>query len=183
MPLEQLLAQWGLPAVFLGTVAEGEGAAFLGGVMAHRGLFSFEAAALAAAAGAFLIDQIMFQVGRHATGFAFAQRLLARPAAASVLQHVRARPILACLSIRFIYGLKTVGTLAIGASGIRPLSFVLLNLISTLVWSHIVTGLGFGVGTAIERLWGRVALHSHLSAALVLAVALIAVAEVLRRRR
>jgi membrane protein DedA with SNARE-associated domain len=182
LAIEQFLSVWGLPAVFVFSAAEGEGAAFFGGVMAHRGLFPFESAALAAAAGAFLIDQALFHAGRHAARFAFARRLLSRPSAQSVMQTVRNRPTLFGLSIRFLYGLKTVGTLALGASGLNPLRFALLDFVSAAAWGHIVTGFGYGAGRAIEAVLGKLALHVHLSTALVIAVVLIASAELIRRR-
>ena len=38
MTMESLIAAWGLPALTVGTLFEGDAVAFVGGLMAHRGL-------------------------------------------------------------------------------------------------------------------------------------------------
>lgn len=187
MAFEQILAEWGLPAVFAGTVLEGDGVAFMGGVLAHRGLFPFEAAALASTAGGFAIDQIMFHIGRHLARFPRARRALGRPAARRITDWVRTHPDRICLSFRFLYGMKTLGALTIGAASVPPLRFAVLDLIGCLIWAHAVTALGFGAGQAIERIFGRLEIHRHLGVALAVAVVLIVLVAVpsrlLRRDR
>ncbi|HQU68427.1 MAG TPA: VTT domain-containing protein [Albidovulum sp.] len=181
MSLETLMSAWGLPAVFAGTIVEGEGVAFLGGALAHRGMFSYEAAALAATAGAFVVDQAMFHIGRHSARFAFARRMLARPVAKDLLARLGQRPLLSCLGMRFVFGMKTLGALALGASGIAPATYLALDLISAAVWAHAVTALGFGAGQTIETMFGRLSLHSHLAIAVVVVVLAMGLAELARR--
>lgn len=156
--------------------------AFLGGVLAHRGLFSYEAAALAATCGAFAIDQAMFHVGRHSARIPFARRLLTRPAAQKVLARLGQRPVLWCLGLRFVYGMKTIGALALGASGVAPATYLALDLISAALWAHAVTAVGFGAGHAIELMLGRLALHRQLAVALALVAVAVVLAEVARRQ-
>lgn len=181
MSLETLMSAWGLPAVFAGAIVEGEGVAFLGGALAHRGMFSYEAAALAATAGAFVIDQAMFHIGRHSARITFAGRMLARPVAKDLLARLGQRPLLSCLGMRFIFGMKTLGALALGASGIAPATYLALDLISAAVWAHAVTALGFGAGQTIETMFGRLPLHSHLAIAVVVVVLAMGSAELARR--
>lgn len=182
MSLEALTSAWGLPAVFAGTIVEGEGVAFLGGALAHRGFFSYEAAALAATGGAFAVDQAMFHIGRHSARFAFAGRMLARPAARNMLARLGQRSVLWCLGMRFIYGAKTLGALALGASGIAPALYLALDLVSAAIWAHAVTALGFGAGQTIETLFGRLSLYSHLAIAILAVVSATVLAGVARRR-
>jgi membrane protein DedA with SNARE-associated domain len=182
MSLETLLTAWGLPAIFAGCIVEGEGVAFLGGALAHRGLFSYEAAVLAATGGAVVIDQVMFHIGRHSARIPFARRLLARPVAQKALARLGQRPVLWCLGMRFVYGMKTHGALALGASGIAPLTYLALDLISAAVWANVLTALGFVASHAIETLLGKLSLHRHLAIAIVVAVVLVIVVDILRRR-
>lgn len=182
MALEQLLASWGLPALLLGSIAEGDGVAFLGGVLAHRQIFPFEAAALTVAAGAVAIDQTMFHLGRYGAGLGFVRRLLARPAARGLLGRIGRRPVAACLAFRFIYGLKTLGALTIGAAGVSVLSFTTLDLVACLVWAHLLTALGFGAGRLIEVAFGHLPLHHHLLIALAVLVALAGALMLMRRQ-
>lgn len=53
MSIELLIEHYGLLAIFLGAAFEGETAAFLGGVISHRGLLTYWSASLAATAGSF----------------------------------------------------------------------------------------------------------------------------------
>jgi membrane protein DedA with SNARE-associated domain len=182
MALETLLATWGLPAIFAGTIVEGEAVAFIGGVLAHRGLFPYEAAALAATGGAFAVDQAMFHIGRHSARIPFARRLLARPLADRALARLGQRPLMSCLGVRFIYGMKTLGALALGASGIAPLTYLVLDLISAAVWAHAVTALGFGASHGIEAMLGKLSLHRHLAIAAVLVAGVVILADLARRR-
>jgi len=186
MSLEQFVTDWGLPALALGSVAEGDAVAFLGGVLAHRGHFRFEAAALAVAGGGFVADQICFHLGRHARRIAWVQRMIDRPATQSVLAKAHVRPNLYALSMRFLYGLRTVGAAGLGAAGLSPLRYAVLDALSCLAWAHVVVGLGFGAGQAIERAIGHTELLEHLLAALaitlVAGVALWAIGRVLWRR-
>lgn len=183
MALEALLTAWGLPAVFAGTAVEGEGAAFLGGVLAHRRIFPFEAAALVATAGGFVADQTFFHIGRHARRFAFAQRALERPAARRLLGRLAQRRLLSCLALRFLYGLRTLGALALGAAGVPAAAFAVLDLVSAALWAHLVTALGYGAGRMIEYAFGRLALHHHLGLALAAVIFAIGIAETVRRAR
>ncbi len=69
--LENLVATYGLLAIFLGSAVEGETVAFLGGISAHRHLLAYLPAALAASAGSFLADQAFFFAGRYARHFRY----------------------------------------------------------------------------------------------------------------
>lgn len=55
--MEELIARFGLLAIFVGAALEGEPFALEGGVFAHRGWMSLHAAVPTAAAGAIFIDQ------------------------------------------------------------------------------------------------------------------------------
>lgn len=186
MSLEQFVTDWGLPALALGSVVEGDAVAFLGGVLAHRGHFRFEAAALAIAGGGFVADQICFHLGRHARRIAWVQRMIDRPAAQSVLTKAHVRPNFYALVMRFLYGLRTVGAAALGAAGLSPLRYALLDALSCLVWAHVVAGMGFGAGKAIERAIGHTELLEDLLVALAITLlamlALWGLGRVLRRR-
>ncbi len=146
MTLENVLSDWGLPGLFLGAMAEGEGVAIFGGVLAHRHIVSFEGAALVVAAGAFAIDQLIFRLGRHAGRFVTVRRALSRSEAQRLLARIVARPVLFCLGFRFVYGMKTLGALAIGSAGVPALRFALLD---------IAGGHGLGASLRGDRLWRR----------------------------
>src|SRR5579885_1650576 len=62
--LEELFARWGLPAVFVGGVAEGDITLVLAGVIAHLEMMPIVPLALAAFLGLLASDTLWFALGR-----------------------------------------------------------------------------------------------------------------------
>jgi membrane protein DedA with SNARE-associated domain len=157
--IHHLIEQYGLIAVFLGCVAEGESAAILGGFFAHQHVFVLWHAALAAFFGAFAGDTFFFVLGRSFEDHPRVLNLRRRPGFSHAYQMVRDHPSLFVLSNRYIYGMRLVGGIAAGLSGISPLRFVALNALSSAVWAALFTGLGYVFGLGAEQIVGRALLH------------------------
>ncbi|MGR3804281.1 DedA family protein [Marinibacterium profundimaris] len=167
MSLEHLVQTLGLPGVVIGAALEGEGVAFLSGVFAHRHIFHFEAAALAVALGAVITDNVTFAIGRYGGRSGYAQKLLSHRRVARLREMLDRHQTKVILGFRFVYGLKTVGPILIGSSPVSWARFALLDALAVLVWAHLWVAMGYGVGTAIEALFGRMKLESHAAVALV----------------
>ena len=170
--LEHWIVDYGAIAIFLGAALEGETAAFLGGVLAHRHLLPYWQAAAAACIGSFLADQAFFFAGRHASGWQVVQRALRSNALKRVTRLLEAHPTGFVLAFRFIYGMRTISPMVIGTTSIPALRFLLLNAIAALIWGILITAIGFLFGEAVHALFGRMRLHEHLLIA-VAAVALL----------
>lgn len=183
MILENLIQTWGLPALFAGGVFEGDTVAMLGGALAHRGHLGFWAAAGTVGAGAALADQLWFHLARAHRERAFIRRIAARPAAMRVMALVARRPVLAIVGFRFVWGMRTIGPVALGVSEVPGGLYVALNLMSVAVWAVLMTGLGYGAGRAVEQLFGRLPLAHHLGLAGLAILALVAAFALLRRLR
>ena len=173
MFIEDLISQYGALAILVGAGIEGETVVFLGGVLAHRHLVSYWTAALAAATGSFLADQLFFFAGRYASQWPRVQKLIARPAFARVTGLLDRYPTGFILAFRFIYGMRTISPLAIGASKVPAAKFVLLNAIAALIWGFAITSVGYLFGQGAERLLGHLALHRHLLIAIAVAAAVV----------
>ncbi|OLP61224.1 hypothetical protein BJF93_20750 [Xaviernesmea oryzae] len=170
--LEHLITSYGAFAVLIGAGVEGETAAFLGGVLAHRHLLPYWHAALAACLGSFIADQIFFLTGRYAQGWPIVQRALRSSALQRVTHLLETYPTGFILAFRFIYGIRTISPIVIGTTRIPTSRFLLLNAIAAIVWGIVITAIGFLFGEAVEALFGRLRLHAHLLVA-VAALALI----------
>ncbi|PYF08772.1 membrane protein DedA with SNARE-associated domain [Rhodobacter viridis] len=183
MSFDTLIQTAGLPGLFLGTMAEGEGVAVLGGVLAHRALFPVEIVSLVVTAGAIAADQLFFALGRLAGQGALAARLLSKGPVQALHRQLGRHQTLSVLGFRFVYGLKIAGAVLIGTSEIGWRRFATLDALSCLVWAHLFVGLGYVAGQAITRFFGDLALHVHLAIAIlgVLAAAW-ALHRILRRR-
>lgn len=183
MTLDAWISAGGLPALAISGFLEGDSVAFLGGVLAHRGLLQFESAVLAVAGGAVLADQAAFAVGRFAQDSGPVRRVRAAQKFQSAISLLNGHPILGIFAQRFFYGGRMVFGVGIGLSQIVWPKFLMLNIMAALIWAHLVTALGYGAGHVIERLIGRLDLSHHLLLVLDLPAMLVAVGVTSHLRR
>jgi len=149
MDINHLITQYGYLALFLGCIAEGETFTLLGGVAAHEGLLHYGLVVLVAMAGGILGDTALFFIGRH-YGTAILQRFKKHQKQikkANTL--IRKRPVLFVIGVRFMYGLRIIGPIIIGSSGLKPQKFLLLNVIGAVLWAVIFVSLGYVGGQVI----------------------------------
>lgn len=163
---------YGLLAVFLGCVAEGESAAILGGFFAHQGIFVPWQAYLVAFTGAFIGDTIFFALGRRYSDHQYVMRLRARPGFAHAYAMLQKHPNIFVLTNRYIYGLRTVGGIAAGFSSIPVPRFLFLNGLSAMVWAAIFCTLGYVFGLGAEHLIGEAVMrHQRILVGIAIAAA------------
>jgi membrane protein DedA with SNARE-associated domain len=154
---DALVANYGLLAVFIGGLLEGETILILAAIAAHHGLLAMPSVFVVAAITAAIGDLIWFSVGRYGTRFQKIKTLSAKPAVQSAMARVERHPVIFVLSFRFIYGLRTAGAVACGLSRIPMVQFVILNAIAATVWAAVILSLGYAFGTALEVMLGNVA--------------------------
>jgi membrane protein DedA with SNARE-associated domain len=153
--VEHIIHHYGIFAILLGAGIEGEPFALAGGVLAHRHWLSLNAAIMAAIGGAFLVDQMWFHLSRRFRQSRVIARIKSRPVFARSLGLIERHPIWFVLLFRFAYGLRAVAPVAIGASQIPTRLFVMLDLLTTIVWGVLFTILGSALGPAFEAMEAR----------------------------
>jgi len=156
MSLSDLLANYGYPVVFLGTLLEGETILALAGFAAHRGHLELPEVVVLATAGSALGDQIWFILGHR-----WGTRLLSRyPRFSAVVQRVQPRlrghADLFVLINRFLIGLRTAGPFSVGMTGMSWTRFTVLNLAGAAMWSCAIAMIGYVVGEGLERVLGDI---------------------------
>jgi membrane protein DedA with SNARE-associated domain len=153
--LESLVARWGYAAILAGTFLEGETVLLAGGAMAHRGLLSLPWVIACALVASFAGDQMWFFLGRRYG----ARALERRPAWAAPAERVRGWldrfGTGFVLAFRFIYGIRVLTPVLLGASGYPAARFAPLNALGAALWSGTVAGVGWGLGEGLTRLLGR----------------------------
>lgn len=180
--MQDLVANFGYIAVFIGTFLEGETVLALGGVAAAHGYLAFWAVVATAVVGGFLGDQACFFIGRR-----YGRRILARyprlAARAPRVQALLARwDAGAVILLRFCYGLRIAGPIVIGTLHVSPWRLALFNLIGVLIWAPLVAGVGFLAWGAIEHWLGRLR-HAQLGFLMMAVLALTVVWAAARWRR
>ena len=148
----RLLEHYGYCVVLVGTFLEGETVLLVAAALSHQGFFSPVPLALCAFAGTLASDEIMFFVGRYYGRPYLEKRPRLIRSAARVLRLLDRYETLFLIGFRFLYGLRNVTPLVMGAHGVRPLKFVLCNLVGAALWSVTFTAIGYGVGVVIRNL-------------------------------
>lgn len=174
MSVKELIAAYGYYAVFLGSVAEGETVPVLGGIAAHRGYLELYWVVAAAFAGGWLGDLAYFFFGRR-HGEAFLARFPAlRPRTDKARRLIERHPVSVIIAVRFLYGLRTVGPMAIGMSAVPTGRFLLLNALGALLWALVVAVAGYAFSNAVEALLPQIRHYEEYLFAGVLAAGILA---------
>jgi membrane protein DedA with SNARE-associated domain len=150
MSISSLIQQHGYWAVFVGSFLEGETVLLFAGFAAHRGLLRLPVVMLLAFLASTLADQSFFFAGRR-----YGARLMARfPSLAARVPRVERllgkHHTGLILSVRFLYGLRLAGPVALGMLGVSPLRFALLNMLGAAVWAVSISELGYQFGNLLQ---------------------------------
>jgi membrane protein DedA with SNARE-associated domain len=156
MGFEQLITSYGYLALFFGTFFEGETVLILGGFLAHRGYLELPWVVIWAFLGTLAGDQLYFYIGRwKGVGF-IDSRSRWKSKTARVFKLLHKYQTILIIGFRFFYGIRTVTPFIIGASGISPLRYMILNFIGAGLWAVAIGSLGYFFGQAAEHLIAEV---------------------------
>ncbi len=154
--IEDLIKEYGLWAVFFGTMIEGDLTLLFAGVLAHYGgLFSLGDALIWGTLGGFTGDTLSYLVGhtckRQIRASRFYQRTQPR------LERLSARfGIYSLFLVKYIYGLRTTSAVFWGFADMRYRRFGPLTLASCGAWVLALVCTGYFFSEAIEVMIGRV---------------------------
>ena len=184
-PMEEFLSTYGYAAVILGAYFEGETVVLLAGIAAHLGYLELPWVIVSAVAGATAGDQTYFHLGRI-KGMAMLERHPSwNERARRVLDLIGKNENLVILASRFLYGIRMITPLMLALSGVRPVKFLVLDLMGSMAWATIFVVTGYLSGQALEAFIGDIRrIEMILLAALLLLGATAAVVHWwLKRRR
>jgi membrane protein DedA with SNARE-associated domain len=168
---------------FVGALLEGETVLVLGGLAAHRGLLSLPHLFAVGALGGVLGDQIGFAVGRRFGARALARLPRLAPAVARVHTLVERHTWASVIAVRFLYGMRIAGPIAIGTSRIHWATFALLNAAGAALWCAAWVAAGYLAGEAVQAALGNLKRYEHALFGLALALAIAASVWLHVRRR
>ncbi|MQT92470.1 DedA family protein [Pseudomonas helleri] len=149
-----LLATYGYLAIFIGCLLEGETILILGGMAAHQHVLKLLPVIGYASLAGMLGDQLLFWTGRY-----FGARLIPRfhkqqAGIDRVTQLVNQHPTVSIFSVRFLYGMRLVGPMVIGACKVSPLKFTVINLLGAVTWATLFASAGYWAGEFLEGVLG-----------------------------
>jgi membrane protein DedA with SNARE-associated domain len=156
--LEQIIAQYGIYAVFMLCTVEGDMTLLISGVMAHNGFFgdySFLKVLIAGTLGGMFGDNIAYLIGRvfrnRVKSHSFYQ--MARPRIERLIDKFGG---FAIVISKYIYGIRAGICIFYGIGKMPYLRFLALDAISCFLWVAILSGAGYFFSGAVLGLLGDV---------------------------
>lgn len=182
MDITALLHSHIYTAILLGSLVEGETTVILAGFAANQGYAPWWTVTLWAATINFVWDQSLFALGRWRGEWVLgkAPRLRDGVQRMSPMVHRHRRWVV--FGVRFMYGLRTAGPIALGMARVPWSDFVVFNALGAAVWASVFAGLGYAFGNAIARVIG-VAVHYEALAVVAILLLGIAALAIHRWRR
>ena len=156
-------------AIVLGGLLEGETTVVLAGYAAHQGYVTWWAVAALSAFVNFILDQTWFLLGRWRGDWLLSRFPMLRQGVETITPRLQRHRRWIVFSVRFMYGLRTAGPIAIGLARVPWRDFVIFNALGAAVWALIFTGLGYLFGRAISVVIGELAHYEMLAAGVILA--------------
>ncbi len=153
--MEPFLIHYGLAAVALLAIVDGDLTLILAGVIAHLGLFRLPAGIAAGSVGAFTGDTVFYIVGRTNRRWIQNTRLYRRmgPRAESLFRRFGVGQLFA---MRPVYGTRIATLILFGVRGVPFWRFALFDTLSCLVWATLLGLLGFALSNSAAWLVGEV---------------------------
>lgn len=152
MAFKELVTTYGYFAVFFGSIAERETFVVFGGIAAHRGYLNLFLVMAAAFAGGWLGDWLYFALGRRYADALLNRFPAMRPRADKARRVIEKHHSLMIISVRFLYGMRTVGPMVIGMSAVSAARFTVLNALGAVLWAVVVTVAGYAFSNVVDAL-------------------------------
>lgn len=156
MSLEEIITSYGYIGILAGTFLEGETILVIAGFLAHRGYLELPFVIASAFVGTLIGDQLYFYIGRIKGKEFIDKKSDWKSKVNRVFNLLDKHHTLFILGFRFLYGIRTVAPFVLGASGISPTRYLVLNICGALIWAIIIGLLGYYFGHAIESLLGEI---------------------------
>lgn len=148
--MEEILYQYGpLIAYFillLGSFVEGESFVLTAGFLAYKGFLSLPVIIMISFFGSLFSDQFLFHIGRHYGPSIIERRPRLKERSKRVFELLHKYSTGFIIGFRFVYGVRTISPLVIGASGISVKRFTVLNFFAALLWAVISCLAGYLIG-------------------------------------
>lgn len=177
--MESFLAfvqEWGYIAVFLGAIVEGETVILTASALSALGYLNFYKVMAITFCTTVVVDQGLFMVGRR-YGPAFFERFpKLRPRADKAFRLLHRFDKWFILLFRFIYGIRVISPIVIGAAHVEHKRFAPLNVLSALIWTGVSCYSGYMMGDVLEKLLENLEVAKHYLMLGVGALVVIAVA-------
>ncbi len=151
-----MMATYGYAAIIIGTFFEGETVLVLAGFASHRGYLELPWIVICGFLGTLCGDQLYFYLGRIKGVQALKKRPYWEMKSKRVFDLLHRHQLSLILGFRFLYGLRTVTPFLLGAGGIPPFRFLILNVLGAFLWAVSIGISGYLFGHVVELIIGKI---------------------------
>ena len=152
MLFEDMLTQFGYPALSLGTIIEGDAALLCAGILAKQGYLAMFWVMCIAFLTTLACDQFFFFLGRTQGSKALQKWPILQEKTRKIIYLVQKNHLWLAIFFRFIYGFRSITPFAVGLCRISPIRFLALNLLGISLWVSVLTWMGYLFGHALKVL-------------------------------
>lgn len=173
--MEEFIYKYGYWAVFFGSCIEGESVILTAGYFCAKGILSLPKIILLSFMGTLLADQGLYFFGRNFGMSYLKKRPHIQQKTQKIFDLLHRYDNTFIMSFRFIYGIRNITPIIIGASGFPVRRFVLLNLIAAALWAVIVCTAGYVFGEALQPVLHYFDDHPEITWGIIISVILLIV--------
>ena len=154
--MENLIINFGYPALFLGCLLEGESVLIAAGFLARSGYLDLSLVMLIALAATYTADVTIYFLGRK-KGEGIISKF---PVAKKYYPKVRALfdkyGIWAIFITRYLYGFRLAAAASMGTMKMNKGKYLPFDFLSCTIWAMLIGGLGYMFGASLEALIGQI---------------------------
>jgi len=147
--MEAYIAKYGYIGIFIGTFLEGETTVLLGGIFSKLGYMNIEKVILWAFLGTFAGDLTFFSIGRMFGKNIIEKYEFLRNRVPLANKIIKKYGYFIIFIIRFLVGIRAIILLLLGCTNIKLSKFVFLNMLNSVLWSILVTTIGYVFGKVV----------------------------------
>lgn len=154
--MEEWIQTYGYLAVMLCACFEGEIGVIIAGSLCGRGLLDPYKVTTVAFLSTMIWELCIFLIGRKWGKFFINKYPRIQKTASQAFEFLQKYDILFIFSFRFIYGIRNVSPLVIGASAVPAIKYAICNLIAAAIWAVLFVSIGYifseGIGAVIDSI-------------------------------
>ncbi len=154
--MRDLIINFGYPALFLGSLLEGESVLIAAGFLARRGYLNLNLVMMIALAGTYTADVTIYFLGRNKGEGIISKFPVAKKYYPKVKTLFDKYGIWAIFITRYLYGFRLAAAATLGLMKMRRRKYLPFNFLSCMIWAILIGSLGYMFGASLEALIGQI---------------------------
>jgi len=177
--MHDLIINFGYPALFLGSLLEGESVLIAAGFLARSGYLDLNLVMLVALTGTYTADVTIYFLGRRKGEGIISKFPVAKTYYPKVKTLFDRYGIWAIFISRYLYGFRLAAAGSMGIMKMKKGQYLPFDFLSCTIWAILIGSLGYIFGASLEALIGQI---KHYEKIVVLSIIIMGLSVWLFRR-